>query len=165
MSTPDLTRTSLQPSVSTVDRFWSKVHKEEAAPAHRLELGPCWQWTASLNSYGYGQFHERRRVNTPAHIFARRLLVGPTPPGLVLDHLCGNRACCNPDHLEPVTQRENVLRGVGPTALNAQRTHCVNGHLFDEENTYVRGHNRECRTCRREAARRYEARKHLESAA
>ena len=73
-----------------------------------------------------------------------------------VDHLCKNRKCVNPDHLEVISGKENTLRGMGPTAINARRTHCVNGHEFTPENTYIRPDDgaRDCRTCAREAKRR-----------
>ncbi len=69
---------------------------------------------------------------------------------MTLDHLCRNKACVNPEHLEPVTQKENVLRGVGPTAINAKKTHCIRGHEFNEQNTifHPRTNYRTCRVCK-----------------
>lgn len=125
-------------------RFWQNVNGQ---------AGPdgCWPWIGKLNADGYGLFTgSRRRVR--AHRFAYELLVGPIPDGLVLDHLCRNPCCVNPTHLEPVTIRENVLRGVGPSAKHAVKTHCVNGHPFDSVNTHITAQGwRKCRACEREA--------------
>lgn len=126
------------------ERFWSKVDKS----------GDCWLWTAGRTSLGYGQFSISRKPLL-SHRFAYILLVGPIPDGLQLDHLCRVRHCVNPKHLEPVTGAENTRRGVGPSAANARKTSCVNGHAFTEENTYIYGGDRNCRTCRNEASRRY----------
>lgn len=88
----------------------------------------------------------------PAHRYAYESIVGPIPNGMVLDHVkqrCGNRACVNPAHLEPVTNRVNILRGSGITALNARKTHCPKGHEYTDANT-IRGKDRvrKCRSCR-----------------
>jgi hypothetical protein len=119
-------------------RFWAKVV---------IDPSGCLIWTAGTGGNGYGRFaHGGRQVQ--AHRFAYTTLVGPIPDGLVVDHLCRNRACVAPDHLEPVTNRENLLRGVGPSAVAAAKTHCDKGHPFDEANTWTdkRG-KRRCRTC------------------
>lgn len=87
---------------------------------------------------------------------------GPLPPELDLDHLCRVRPCCNVDHLEPVTRRVNILRGVGIAANNVKKTHCIQGHALIAENTYGRPGRfaeRDCLICRRERSRRYEARR------
>ncbi len=117
-----------------MERFWSKVDKS----------GSCWVWTASRNS-GYGQFAIRTGTPVLAHRVAWELTRGPVPEGMQLDHLCRNRLCVNPDHLEPVTNRQNTLRGIGPTAVNARKTECKRGHSLAD--AYVSKGMRYCRTC------------------
>lgn len=109
--------------------------------------GSCWLWTRSLNGKGYAEVKVNGRHH-PAHRLAYELLVGPIPAGLVLDHLCRVRHCVNPAHLEPVTNRENILRGDTVPAKNAAKTHCAQGHPYDDANTINRpnGHRR-CRAC------------------
>lgn len=115
----------------------------------------CWNWTACITPAGYGQFWYEYRRNNFAHRAAWIELVGPIPEGMVIDHLCKNRRCCNPDHLEVVTMAENLLRGDGFAGQRVRQpnyaTHCPNGHEYTPENTYVRPkgkRRRECRTCR-----------------
>lgn len=110
----------------------------------------CWEWSAGRQQ-GYGRLRLRGQTRR-AHVIVYEWLMGPVPGGMVLDHLCRNRACVRPDHLEPVTDRTNILRGFGTGAQFARRTHCVNGHEFTPENTYyceTWGHRaRGCRACR-----------------
>jgi hypothetical protein len=137
-----------------MDRFMSKVEISTEPPAHAPGLSCCWLWTASTNK-GYGKFVVSTRVHVEAHRWLYEQLVGPIGPGLQLDHLCRVTRCVNPDHLEPVTQRENMLRGDGPSAVNARKTHCIHGHAFTPENTYVppkRPNGRDCRECMRRRA-------------
>jgi len=108
----------------------------------------CWVWRGKPKDTGYGQINIGGRVLN-AHTMVYEMLVGPVPPGKELDHLCRVKLCVNPDHLEPVTHRENCLRGVGPSAKAAKATRCRKGHPYDEQNTYWRpdGKGRGCRTC------------------
>ena len=117
----------------------------------------CWEWTGAGGSYGSTRNGDRTQV---AHRAFYEEFVGPIPVGLTLDHLCRNRRCVRPGHLEPVTNKVNVLRGEGPTAVNARKTHCIHGHEFTPENTYLYSTGRQCRACAIERSRRsYERRK------
>jgi len=118
----------------------------------------CWLWTGCKARGGYGQIFNGERMVT-AHRVVYEDRVGPIPEGLTLDHLCRVTSCVNPKHLEPVTSWENNRRGTSPSALNLQKTHCVNGHEFTVENTYhrIKDSARICRACGRERARAYAA--------
>jgi hypothetical protein len=135
------------------ERFWRQVRKTSG----------CWFWTGQPDSKGYGQMRVNG-VKQLVHRFAYRLLVGPVPLGMTLDHVkangCISTLCVKviadefgPAHLEAVTHRENMLRGQGFASRNASKTHCLNGHPFNAENTYIRRRDgqehRECRACRR----------------
>jgi hypothetical protein len=113
------------------ERFFEKVDAS----------GDCWEWTASLDDHGYGRFSLGRGKVTKAHKALWEMLHGPVPDGLELDHLCRNPKCVRPDHVEPVTHRENVMRGL------VHRRFCVKGH-----DTYRvgRSSSRRCRECLRE---------------
>lgn len=112
----------------------------------------CWEWTAARTHGGYGRFHlgSRRdgsRTTVLAHRIIYELMGGRIRHGLDVDHLCRNRGCVRPDHLEPVTRAENIRRG-DTGALNRGKTHCPAGHLYDDRNTYVDGCGyRHCRAC------------------
>ena len=103
----------------------------------------CWEWTASRTNGGYGAVRMPGLANV-AHRALYILLVGGVPEGLHLDHLCRNKLCVNPDHLEPVTQQENNRRA------GAAKTHCAQSHEYTEANTYRRRNgSRDCRACNR----------------
>lgn len=131
------------------ERFFRKVDAD----------GICWVWLASLDDHGYGRFCRGARGlgESKAHRWSYEFLVGPIPEGMTVDHLCRNRKCVNPDHMEIVTQGTNVLRGYTLAGMNARKTHCKNGHEFTPENTRIRRHGwRECRQCIKAVnARRY----------
>jgi hypothetical protein len=124
------------------DRFWAKVDAS----------GDCWEWTGSHTSRGYGQIWTGARTEV-SHRVVWEMLVGPIPDGLQIDHLCRNRSCVNPDHLEPVEPRENYLRGFGPAARHARQTHCGWGHEFTDDNTFWYRGSRLCRACNRDKQR------------
>lgn len=129
------------------ERFFAKVDQTVGDDG-------CWEWLGAKITEGYGSFHLNGRQHG-AHRVAYELLVGEIPAGLQLDHLCRNHGCVNPAHLEPVTPRENTLRGEGPAAALARATRCVNGHEFTEANTITKDRRRGCRECARQASAAY----------
>ena len=143
-------------------RFERLVEKDGAVAVEAL--GQCWIWKGCTAAGGYGAFWMPPH-SISAHRAAYLIYVGAVPPGFDLDHLCRVHSCVNPSHLEPVTRRENLLRGETVTARNAAKTHCHAGHPFDVANTETvftrRGTpTRRCITCRREwAAARYRTNK------
>jgi len=119
--------------------------------------GQCWNWLGSKYKNGYGKLG---RAGVMAHRIAYELTRGHVPETMCLDHLCKNRQCVNPDHLEIVSLVENVMRGDSQFAKNARKTHCKHGHEFTAKNTYIhpkRG-SRLCRVCRDDASAKYMSR-------
>jgi hypothetical protein len=130
---------TIGPTPAAIERFLPKVHKGDG----------CWEWIAGKNIGGYGQFWNGERI-VMAHRFAYEAWVGPIPEGLVIDHLCRNRSCVNPRHMEPVEHRTNTLRGIGPTAINARIDACPHGHPYTPANTIILSDKkRRCRMCKR----------------
>jgi len=125
---------------SALERFLSKITVTDSG---------CWEWTAGLNNSGYGQFSPNHK-KVLVHRFIYEYYNGQICPDLELDHKCRNRKCGNPVHLRQVTHKENVLSGKSPSAVNARKTHCNNGHEFTTENTYLKNNIvRICLICRR----------------
>ena len=129
---------------SAETRFWAKVEKSES----------CWNWTA-CTAKGYGIFAicatHWKAIYAVAHRVSYELLKGRIPNGKQLDHLCRNHSCVNPNHLEIVSNRENVLRGIGVTAMHSRQTHCVKGHALNEGNLVrnkLKKGFRVCLTCK-----------------
>lgn len=119
----------------------------------------CWLWVGTASPRGYATFRVNGR-KIGVHRFAYERWVGPIRDGLVVDHICNNPTCVNPDHLQAITQRDNVRRGRGTSGINSRKQECIHGHPFDADNTYVDpGGGRHCRECRRQAdKRRYHSR-------
>ncbi|WP_442867636.1 HNH endonuclease signature motif containing protein [Citricoccus sp. NR2] len=114
----------------------------------KLDNG-CWQWTGATNREGYGIISVNN-TGRLAHRISYEEQVGPIPHGLTLDHLCRNVQCINPEHLEPVAAGVNAMRGEGPAAQNARKTHCPKGHGYTPANTYIQKQGwRVCRECHR----------------
>ena len=122
----------------------------------------CWTWNGGPAGNGYGQVSCKGRKYI-THRVVYEAMIGPIPEGLTIDHLCRNRLCVNPAHLEAVTMRENLLRGDSPAARAARRDSCPKGHAYTKENTYVtKAGVRQCRHCHADNERRYRAKRRRE---
>lgn len=130
---------------SDLERFWTKVRKSDG----------CWIWTAGLRS-GYGSFWLNGK-NKFAHVISYRIAGRVVPAGLELDHLCRNRSCLNPDHLEPVTRAVNMARGQVNDKKRSM-THCEAGHEYSESNTRIENGMRRCRQCILRRTKAYQSR-------
>ena len=139
---PSLTPTTVHPEF----HFWKRVDKNGPIPEHRPDLGNCWIWTGQKYQKGYGHFHYRRdgkQVHVGAHCFS----VPDVPSGMQRDHLCLNKGCVRPSHIEVVTPSENMRRAY---ANKPRVTHCPRGHEYTPENTFWKlGKWKVCITCRR----------------
>lgn len=119
-------------------RFWARVDRSES----------CWNWLGAKDDKGYGRVGWNGKVLL-AHRVAFELSAGSIPGGLPLDHLCRNTSCVRPDHLEAVPTRINTARGQHVSATALRTNHCVHGHEYTEENTYLWRGERQCRSCAR----------------
>ena len=120
-------------------RFWDKVIIKNSKE--------CWNWIGGKNK-GYGIFYYGKSYS--AHRLLFLSIYGSIPKGLQVDHKCRNRSCVNPHHLRLLTNKENVLIGIGPTAINKRKTHCPKGHEYNNKNTYIDKNGwRNCRHCHR----------------
>lgn len=126
------------PAINPKIRFWSKIVIIESG---------CWVWTAGKDVGGYGIFSPHRHPKK-AHRWCYETYVAKVPDGMQLDHLCRNKLCVNPMHLEVVTPRENTLRGNTITAANAKKTRCHNGHPLSGDNLRTYNGRRVCKLCR-----------------
>ncbi len=158
-------RKARTPSNLTVDEyFWLHVDKNGPIPEHKPELGPCWLWLGNITKAGYGRI-VYKGISVLAHVYAYELLVGPAPTNdlknIQRDHICKNKSCPNPEHLEQVTRRENILRGDSPTAKNARKELCEKGHeMLGIRKTGAQAGTRYCLVCNLERAQQvYEKKK------
>lgn len=129
----------------TEKKYWLKVKKSNT----------CWFWLGNKNTKGYGMFWSNGK-NYVAHRYSYEREKGPIPKNLVLDHLCRVHDCVNPNHLEIVTPKENVLRGIGLCAINSRKTKCNRGHELEEINLIRTKKGRECLACKRMRQLKYE---------
>lgn len=138
------------PTIIKIEKFLSNI-------AISIDTD-CWNWIAHIN-LGYGIFGKYR-----AHRVSYSIFKGDIPTSFVVDHLCGNKACCNPDHLRAVEQRENIRHTLNTiTVKNKMATHCPKGHEYTESNTYRCSKGRACFTCRRTNSRNFRLKKKKEN--
>lgn len=115
-----------------------------------IPIAGCWVWMAGTNNSGYGAMTVHGKP-VGAHRASYMAFVGEIPPGLDVHHICNNRMCVNPHHLEAVTRSKNLLE----QPPRKRKTHCVNGHALVDSNVYEWNGNRGCRTCRADADKKY----------
>ena len=134
----------------------SEYLEQFEAKVERIPFSACWHWTGVIAKNSYGKFQLNKKQEL-AHRVSYEHYKGPIPSGLCLDHLCRNRSCVNPDHLEAVKQSENLLRSpIAQWSVNAKKTECPKGHQYTKENTLTNKEGyRWCRTCKREWMKAY----------
>lgn len=148
----------LRRHASDADRFWSHVRRGEA--------DECWEWTAAVMNTGYGLFRWGGRGGSwcLAHRYAYEALVGAIPAEESIHHVCENKRCCNPAHMQPMSQADHIRISDLPKMIARRENRCLRGHELTEENTYSKVDRkgrrlRQCRICLNAAQRRYRARK------
>lgn len=141
----------LSQEMTAIERFLSKMR---ISNVHFYEGTACWEYLGSKNKNGYGEFWDSGR--TMCHRFIYEYYYGAIDPNLHVHHLCYNPSCCNVLHLKQLTRRENILDGNSPPAINARKTHCKNGHKYNEKNTYTHNGHSECRICKKEYVRTHQ---------
>jgi hypothetical protein len=136
------------PKVNTLPMLIEKLELTESG---------CWEWKGGLDQHGYGAVSWGNKMHRTHRVFYMSLIRG-IPEGLVIDHLCRNRKCCNPFHMEPVTLGENVKRGEAGLKKR-MRTHCTRGHEYTKENVSIdkEGYGR-CLPCHRELSKKWKER-------
>ena len=130
------------------------ITPDQMAERHIMNTGQCINWTKYISKSGYGDV----RINGKTYRVHRvewEKVMGKIPNGFQIDHLCRNRACVKIDHMELVTNKENLRRGNGICALNSRKSFCIKGHPYSEKNTYQNRRGRVCRTCMREWTRNH----------
>ena len=130
---------------------WNKFTEKERNVSFLNKISfsdNCWLWNGFIHPKGYGRFRFNDKKMGQAHRFSYELFIGKIDPELEIDHLCRNRICVNPGHLEQVSHKENVLRGEGLAAKNHKKIYCYNGHMYDQVNThFTKDGKRRCRKC------------------
>lgn len=134
-------KNKLPPKKTIIEKFEERILKTDS----------CWNWIGTIKTQGYGTFCFNYKKYY-SHRFSYELYKNKIPEKFEIDHLCRNRKCVNPDHLEAVTSRINNLRSGSPSAINSKKTHCIRGHEFNKENTYFSKTGRHCKACERKRA-------------